>query len=110
MRQFVVDELSRQECDNIDSYLTRTLRKGPMEGLFWLELPRDMWAEAQQGHDECGPFYFGVVVGEDEVCFELLVRSQSTLHCECIAHATAQQREFVLRFADTLLTEEMIRA
>lgn len=110
MRQFVIDELSRQERDALDSYLHRTLRAGSMDGTFWLELPRSLWTDVQLGHEKCGPFYFGVVLGDDQVCFELLVRSQSTLHCECIAHATKRQRDFVLEFADTMLAGELIRA
>ena len=32
MRQIVIDELSPMERDNIDSYLKRSLKQGPMEG------------------------------------------------------------------------------
>lgn len=110
MRQFVIDELSPMERDNIDSYLKRSLKQGPMIGLYWLTLPPDLLAKAQQGHDECGPFYFGVEVENEKVKFELLVRSNSNLHCDCIAHATQAQRQFVLDFADKMLDEEKIRA
>ena len=57
MRQFVVDELSKEEQDNLESYLKRTLKAGPMEGMFWLPVPDDLLAEAQQGHEQCGPFF-----------------------------------------------------
>ena len=50
MRQFVVDELSKEEQDNLESYLKRTLKAGAMEGMFWLPVPDDLLAEAQQGH------------------------------------------------------------
>ncbi len=110
MRQFVIDELSREERNNIENYLKRTLDPGPMAGLYWLKLPDDLLADNQQGHTGCRPFCFGVLLDDDVVRFELLVRSQTTLHCDCIAHATPAQREFVLRYVDKLLTEEMIRA
>ncbi|OGQ97584.1 MAG: hypothetical protein A2521_10400 [Deltaproteobacteria bacterium RIFOXYD12_FULL_57_12] len=110
MRQLLIDELTKEEQDAIDSYLRRALRPGPMEGLFWLPLPPDLLAEAQVGHDNCGPFCFAVTLEAGKLCFELLVRSQIALHCQCIAHATPVQREFVLRFADKLLAEEKIRA
>jgi hypothetical protein len=32
------------------------------------------------------------------------------MHCTCIAQTTQAQRQFVLDFADRMLTEEMIRA
>lgn len=110
MRQFVIDELSPMELDNIDSYLKRSLKQGPMVGLFWLELTDDLLGEAQQGHEEHGPFYVAVEVTRDAVKFELLVRSQTNLHCSCIAHASVIQRQFILDFIDKMLLEEMITA
>ena len=110
MRQFVIDELSVQERDNLDSYLKKSLKPGGMLGMYWLRIPEDLWAEAQQGHDECGPFYFGIDLGKDRLIAELLVRSESNLHCSCIAYATPAQREFLLRFIDTMLTDEHITA
>jgi hypothetical protein len=32
------------------------------------------------------------------------------MHCSCIAQATPAQRQFILDFADRMLTEEMIQA
>jgi len=110
MRQFMVDQLTRQERDNIDSYLKRTLKAGPLEGLYWMTVPDDLLAEGQQGHAECGPFYVAVEIEEEAVRFELLVRSQTNLHCSCIAYATPAQRDFILRFMDTMLDEELIKA
>ena len=110
MRQIMVDELTREERDNIDSYLKRTLKPGPLVGLYWMTVPQDLLAEAQQGHEQCGPFYVAVELEEDTIRFELLIRSQSNLHCSCIAYATQAQRDFVLRFVDTMLAEELIRS
>ena len=110
MRQLMVDQLSRQERDNIDSYLKRTLKKGPLEGMYWLAVPQDLLAEAQQGHASCGPFFVAVEIDDETVRFELLIRSQSNLHCSCIAYATPAQRDFVLHYVDTMLEEELIRA
>jgi hypothetical protein len=110
MRQFVIDELSPMERDNIDSYLKRTIKQGPMIGIYWIELPPDLLSAAQQGHEEHGPFYLAVEVTGSAVKFELLVRSRFNLHCSCIAHATALQRQFVLDFIDRMVTAEMINA
>lgn len=110
MRQIVIDELSPMEKDNIDSYLKRCLQPGPMVGLYWLVLPSDLHSAAQQGHEQCGPFYLAVEVDTAGVRFELLVRSHANLHCSCIAYATPTQRQFVLDFIDRMITDEMIRA
>lgn len=110
MRQIVIDELSPMERDNIDSYLKRSLQQGPMIGLYWVVLPTDLYSSAQQGHDEHGPFYMAVEVEQSSVRFELLVRSQSNLHCSCIAYATPVQRQFVLDLIDKMIEEELIKA
>lgn len=110
MRQYVIDQLSREERANIESFLKRTLKPGPMRGIFWIEVPQDLLSGEQLTHDECGPYFFGVELGEEAVVFELLIRSQTNLHCSCIAYATMAQRDFVLRFIDRMLDEEKIRA
>ena len=110
MRQILIDDLSREERDNIESYLKRTLKSGLVEGMFWLPLPDDLLGEAQSGHRDCGPFYFGIEVERDKVAFELLVRSESNLHCSCISYATKGQRDFLLSYVDRLIGEEMISA
>lgn len=110
MRQLVIDELSPMERDNIDSYLKRTAKIGPMVGLYWLVLPENIYGEAQQGHENHGPFYLAAVVERDSVKFELLIRSQSNLHCTCIAHANNTQRQYILDFIDKMVTEEMIKS
>lgn len=81
-----------------------------MIGLYWLEIPEDLLSQTQRGHDKCGPFYFGVEVEDARVRFELLARSNSNLHCDCIAHATLTQRQFVLDFLDKMVEEEHIRS
>ena len=110
MRQLLIDDLSQEERDNIESYLKRTLKPSLVEGMFWLPVPDDLLGETQHGHEECGPFYFGIELGENRISFELLIRSESNLHCSCISYASRAQRDFLLKFVDKMLTEEKIRA
>ena len=110
MRLYKIDQLSREEKANVESYLNRTLQPGPMEGLYWLELPQDLLSAEQNVHEDCSPFFFAVELEAEAVSFELLVRSQTNLHCTCIAHATPAQRDFVLQFIDRMLQEEQIQA
>ena len=110
MRQYLIDEISYLEHDNIDSYLKRSLKSGPIEGVYWLELPPDMLGPDQVGHEKCGPFYFSIVLEKDSLRFEFLIRSANNMHCTCISWATPTQRQFLMDFADKLLLDEMIRA
>jgi hypothetical protein len=108
MRQYLVDELSFFERDNLDSYLKRTLKPGPVSGVYWLEVPSDLLAAAQAAHPDCGPFYFSVVLEQAELRAEFLVRSSHRMRCACIAWATPAQRQFLLDFVDKMLEEEFI--
>ncbi len=110
MRQFVIDDLSPMERDNIDSYLKRTLKQGPMIGIYWIVLPKELLTDIQKEHTDCSPYYLGVEIEKSLVRFEFLVRSNAHLHCDCIAHATSEQRQYVLDFLDTMLDEEQIRS
>lgn len=110
MRQYLIDEISFLERDNIEHYLKRTLKQGPIEGVYWLELPPDLLGPRQVGHEQCGPFYLSVVLEEKTLRFEFLIRSGNNLHCSCIDWATQAQRQFILDFADRLLAEEKIGA
>jgi hypothetical protein len=110
MRQYVIDEISFLERDNLDSYLKRTLKPSSLEGVYFLSVPPDLLGPEQQGHEDCGPFYFTVILEQSSLRFELLVRSASNMHCSCIAQVTPAQRQFVLEFADRMLKEEMIQA
>ena len=108
MRQIVIDELSPMERDNIDSYLKRSLKQASMAGLYWIEIPPDLLNAQQMEHKDCAPYTLGVEVDKQSVRFELLVRSKSNLHCECIGYASAAQRQFVLDFIDNMVAREQI--
>lgn len=110
MRQFVIDEITKEEKDAIEDYLRKTLEAAAMPGIYWLRLPDDLPGPAQEGHGECEPFYFGIELTDRKVVFELLIRNQSSLHCSCIAHATKAQRDFLLQYIDVMLKELQIRA
>jgi hypothetical protein len=110
MRHIVIDQLSREERENICSYLKRTLQPGAIDGMYWLAVPDDLLGVAQRGHEACGPFFFAVEVEEKKVVFELLVRSKSNLHCSCISYADRSQRDYLLSFIDRLLDEERVSA
>lgn len=110
MRQYLIDEISFLERDNLDSYLKRTLKPAALEGVFFLEIPGDLLGESQQGHDDCGPFYCSVILEETSIRIEFLIRSATNMHCSCIAQATPSQRTYILDFADRMLEEEMIQA
>lgn len=110
MRQILMNELTKDEIQKTKEFLNVIGREGGVEGLYWLQIPQDMLGAAQIGHEDCGPFSFAVELGDDFVSFELLVRSESNLHCSCTCYATAAQREFLLTAMDRMVSAQGIRA
>ena len=110
MRQIMINELTREEVGRVRGFLDNHCRVGGVSGLYWLALPADLLAEAQIGHEGCGPFALAIELGDDFVTFELLVRSASNLHCSCTAYVTTRQREYLLSWLDRLLAEQAICA
>ena len=110
MRQIIINELSKEESDKIQTYLQKNTKAAGIAGAFWLQIPEDLLGEAQMGHEDCGPFLFGIEASDDFVNFELLVRSQKNLHCSCTAYPTKEQRAFLLNTFDAMITELDIKA
>ncbi len=110
MRQLLINELNRDEAQKVKEFLAANSRAGAVEGLYWLMLPESQLGPAQVGHESCGPFALAVEAGDDFVSFELLVRSESNLHCSCTSYATPSQRDFLLAFMDRLLADQGIKA
>lgn len=110
MRQFVIDDLTREEMENLENYMKSTIDVGAMDGMFWLNVPEDLEGEAQEGHEDCRPFCFAFELTRDRMIMELLVRSRNNMHCTCIAYATTAQRDFALGFLDTMIAEKQIKA
>jgi hypothetical protein len=80
-----------------------------MEDLYWVEIKSDLLDERQSAHHACQPYRFAVELTHDAVHLELLIRSKTTLRCDCIRYASPIQYEFVLRFADTLIETCKVR-
>ncbi len=110
MRQYVVDELRKNELERASQYLEKHCEPGGVNRLYWLRIPDGLLSELQQEHSSCGPFCVGIEITDDSVVFEMLVRSRQKLRCSCIAYASQAQRQFVLDFADRMIRETEIGA
>lgn len=108
MRQIVLNELNSGNMDVLREYLAENASPGALEGMFWVSIPEAYLAEAQQGHEACGPFVFAIELGKDSATFELLVRSSSNLHCSCTCYATPEQRGYLLDFFDAMVSAAQI--
>ena len=105
MRQYMVDELRRQEVERIRAYLEKHCDLGGIDNIYWLNIPDDLLSPVQYEHRECRPFSAAVELGKNWVKFEMLIRSRVRIRCKCIHYASGDQQALILRFADKLLRE-----
>ncbi|MEJ2038707.1 MAG: hypothetical protein P8X55_07200 [Desulfosarcinaceae bacterium] len=105
MKQYVVDELRPGDYEKIRSYLDANFAVESFPGLYWIDLIPEQYAEAQKEHQACQPFYFALELLPDRLCCELLVRSRQRIRCDCIQHATEDQRNWLIQVVDAVFEQ-----
>jgi hypothetical protein len=109
MKQYLLDEIARNDIPRVRDYLTEHALAARLDGIWWVDLPEDLLSPLQLDHEGCRPFRFAVEVGDDFVRFELLIRSRQTMRCACIDYATGPQRDYILAYADRLVEDLALR-
>jgi hypothetical protein len=109
MRQYQLDEISRNDIPRVREYLNAHAEAARLADIWWVDLPEDLLNPEQFAHREHRPFRFAVEVGDDFVRFEFLIRSRETMRCSCIGYASRGQRDFILAFADRLVEDLALR-
>ncbi len=102
MKQYIIDELRPGEYEKIKTYLDENVGFSKMNGIYWIQLDENILTDIQAKHKECQPFYFAIEIEPDRVSCELLVRSRSTIKCNCTSYATESQRNWIIQFADVM--------
>ncbi|MFZ5564938.1 MAG: hypothetical protein ACOZBW_12885 [Thermodesulfobacteriota bacterium] len=102
MKQYVIDELRPGEYEKIRSFLDETVGPSAMEGIYWIPVPLELLSENQRRHADCRPHCFVVDLEETRISCELLVRTPNTVRCDCMAYATAGQREWLMTHIDSI--------
>lgn len=105
MRALLWDEIRPADMERLREHLARNLTASGLPEVFWLELPAELLTPAQAQHGSCGPHRVAMVLEEDSLKLELLVRASAKLHCSCTAYADGAQRQWLLEFVDRLLAE-----
>ena len=84
MKQYVIDQLRESDYYRITDYLKENLEGMALDGIYWMDLPENLYGETQLQHTQCRPFYFAVNLNRTQIAFEWLIRSRQTLHCSCL--------------------------
>ncbi len=78
-----------------------------VEGVYWLPIPSELHSEIQKEHaSKCGPYVMALEVDDESLCLELLVRAKSVLHCNCVSYAHAELEQYMMRYVDSLLSQD----
>jgi len=109
MKQYTIDDLRLAEYEKIKTYLDENVGPSKMDGIYWIQLDENILTNIQAEHKECQPFYFAIDIGPNAVSCELLIRSRSTIKCNCTSYATESQRNWIIQFADAIFEKLGIR-
>ncbi|MBN2126448.1 MAG: hypothetical protein JW821_19255 [Deltaproteobacteria bacterium] len=109
MRSYVIDEISPQDMESLRVFLKENALPSDLEEIFWVRVPEDILSDVQFQHRDCRPHVFAVELGGDWMKLEFFIRTLSGMRCTCQSYCTPQQRDFIVRFADSAVTALGIR-
>jgi hypothetical protein len=102
MRSLIFDELRTKEIESIKDYLLLNSLTGPIDGLYWLNIPEELLTDNQKKIlNSDGPFKIAIELGKNWIKFELLLRSSSLYNTEGKI-VTNSQLFYIYNFADTI--------
>jgi hypothetical protein len=102
MKQYRIDELRYEDYEKLKAHLDERFGSSRVENLYWVPVEEHLLDEIQAAHTNCQPFYFAVELNTMAISFELLIRTRNRVRCDCIHYANTEQRESIIRFADTM--------
>lgn len=105
MKQYVIDQLQEQDTEALESYLTRQFGPPALERVYWIALDPEYYTTVQASHESCHPLYFAVQLKPGAFVGELLVRTHSRMHCDCMAYANEAQRNWLIALMDSIVQQ-----
>jgi len=102
MKQYVLDGLRLKDYQKLKAYLDKYLESSPLGGIYWLELDREFLTPIQKKHEECYPHVFALMLEENYLSCEFLVRIKKNIKCDCMDYATREQRDWIIDQADAI--------
>ena len=103
MKQYIIDDLRIEDYYKLKDYLDQYLLSSPINGIYWLRLDEDILSPIQKDHQECQPHIFALMLEEDFLSCEFLVRTEKKIKCDCMDYADKKQRNWLMDQADAIL-------
>jgi hypothetical protein len=105
MKQYVVDQLRYHDYEKLKGCLDQCYGQAAMGAVYWIALDQDVLSPIQREHRECQPHVAAVELEETRLSLEMLVRTRHRIRCNCIAYATQEQRDWLIRRLDDILKQ-----
>ncbi len=105
----MVDQLRESDYEKILEFLKNKAEATDFDDIFWLRLPEEIYSDIQRQHAKCHPYFIAVNITMNKVEFEFLIRSRQILRCACIGYADRKQRDYIMDYADEMLSELEIK-
>lgn len=103
MKQYVIDELRLEDYKKIRQHLNGQFGSSEVEGIYWIPVALEYLTKEQIEHEDCRPYYFAMILEENMLTCELLIRTLSRVRCSCMGYADENQRNWIINYADRLL-------
>ena len=110
MKQYDIDELRLGEYENIKAYLDEKFGKSAVDDIYWIPIEKNCLTEMQLLHKDCRPHCFAVVLEENLMSCEFLIRTQNRIRCDCMGYADERQQHQIIQFAEDLFASLGIQA
>ncbi|MFO7709264.1 MAG: hypothetical protein R6V84_13920 [Desulfobacterales bacterium] len=105
MKQYVVDQLRFSDYEKLRGCLDQRFGPASIGDVYWVPLAPEQLSATQSAHVVCQPFVAALELCEERLSVELLIRTQQRVRCECIAYATDEQRNWLIRMVDDMLQQ-----
>ena len=102
MKQYVIDELRPVDFEKIKKHMDENYGSSEIDGIYWIPVDRQYLTSEQAEHTDCGPHYTVMVLEQNMLACEFLVRTKNRVRCSCMGYANEVQRNWIIRFADNI--------
>lgn len=105
MKQYVVDQLRFNDYEKIRGSLDQRFGPASIEGVYWVPVEPGRLSATQAAHRDCQPFFAALELCGERLSVELLIRTRQRIRCDCIAYATEEQRNWLMRMVDDMMLQ-----
>ncbi|MFP4213919.1 MAG: hypothetical protein ACLFRL_07385 [Desulfohalobiaceae bacterium] len=109
MRSYFIEDIEPDKLQQLASSLQEKGYQGPIDDIYWLQLPEEVLTPLQLEHlQDCGPYIISLELGKDWLKLELLLRARNTFRCNCVGYADTKQRDYCIQLLEDFLARHDI--